>query len=391
MEIGRARLVLDLGLDREQLEHLLEVGQRLLDVAVDHAEEIQRHVELDEIGVHHHEIADRHRMVGDAAPGEQHDADEAAGDDRALADIEQRQRRLALHRGPLVGAQRFVEALRLVLLVGEVLHRLEIEQAVDRLGVGLGVALVHLAAMLDAPVGDDEGESDVAEDRDERDDGEFEGVEVPQDAADEQDLEQRRNDVEQHEREQELDAADAALDRPRHAAGLALEMEAQRQAVEMAEGVEPDHAHGMLLDLGEDRIAQLARGLRHDPCDAVGDDQHHRHGDDLLRGAERVDGLPVEQRHADIDEFRDDEARHRQDDTGPELDRFARPDIGKELAEAAQLLAEAGLGLGVGQRRRCRMARAHGRCAFVAKARPTRRERRRARMTTSAMITAPAT
>ena len=46
----------------------------------------------------------------------------------------------------LVGLQRDVVAPRLVLLVVEVFDRLEIEQRVDRLGVGALVRFVHLAA-----------------------------------------------------------------------------------------------------------------------------------------------------------------------------------------------------------------------------------------------------
>ena len=57
----RARPVLNLGRDPDQRHHLLEVGQRLLDVAVHHAEEIERRVELQQIGVDQHEIADGHR------------------------------------------------------------------------------------------------------------------------------------------------------------------------------------------------------------------------------------------------------------------------------------------------------------------------------------------
>src|SRR6185437_6632504 len=326
MERLRARRVLHLRGDGEQLEHLFQIGQRLLDVAIDHAEEVERHVELDQIGIHHDEIADRHGAGGDALPGEQHDADEAGGDDGALADIEQRQRALALHRRLLVGAQRLVEAVGLVLLVGEILHRLEIQEAVDRLGVGLAVALVHLAAVFDPPVGDDEGEGDVADDGGEGDERELEIVEPPQDAADEEDLEQRRHDVEEHEGEQELDAADAALDGARHAAGLALEMEAQRQRVQMAEGGEADHAHGVLLDLGEDRVAQLAESLGGDARDAVNDDQRHWHDDDRrMARRQRVDRLLVEQRHGDVDELGDDEAEQRQHDAQAQIGAVARP------------------------------------------------------------------
>ena len=41
-----ARLVLDLGVDFEQVEHLLDIGQALADFAIDEADEIERHGEL---------------------------------------------------------------------------------------------------------------------------------------------------------------------------------------------------------------------------------------------------------------------------------------------------------------------------------------------------------
>ena len=55
----------------------------------------------------------------------------------------------------------------------------------------------------------------------------------PQDAADEHDLQQRRQDVEQHEAEEEVDALGAALDRPADGAGAPVEMEAQAQRVQV--------------------------------------------------------------------------------------------------------------------------------------------------------------
>src|SRR5262249_34072878 len=58
-QLARAGLVLDLAVLREQPEHAIEVEQRLLDLAIDHAEEIERDVELDEKPVHQHEIAER--------------------------------------------------------------------------------------------------------------------------------------------------------------------------------------------------------------------------------------------------------------------------------------------------------------------------------------------
>ncbi len=58
-ERRRAGPILDLGLAAEEREHLLDVDHRLLDLAIDHAHEIERLVELDHHGVDHDEVADR--------------------------------------------------------------------------------------------------------------------------------------------------------------------------------------------------------------------------------------------------------------------------------------------------------------------------------------------
>ena len=87
-KVGGARPVLDLGRDLQQRHHLLEVGQRLLDIAIDHAEEVERLVQLQQVGVDQHKVADRHAAGRNPLRGEDHNADEAAGDDRALADIQ---------------------------------------------------------------------------------------------------------------------------------------------------------------------------------------------------------------------------------------------------------------------------------------------------------------
>src|SRR5689334_23424695 len=56
---------------------------------------------------------------------------------------------------------------------------LVVEQAVDRLGVRLRVARVHLAPEADAPVGDDKGEGDIGDDRRQRHEREGPVVEPP--------------------------------------------------------------------------------------------------------------------------------------------------------------------------------------------------------------------
>ena len=62
-ERRRAGRVGDLGVLLDQPEQPLHVGERLLDLAVDHAEEIERNVELDHERVDQHQVADGHRAV----------------------------------------------------------------------------------------------------------------------------------------------------------------------------------------------------------------------------------------------------------------------------------------------------------------------------------------
>ena len=62
-------------------------------------------------------------------------------------------------------------------------------------------------------------------------------------------------------RQQRVDALGAALDDARQAAGLALQVKAQRQRVDMGESRDADLAQGVILHLGEDAVAQLGEGL----------------------------------------------------------------------------------------------------------------------------------
>jgi len=83
------------------------------------------------------EIADGHGAADNARARHQHGEGHADGDDGALADVQVGQRRLALDGGALIAPERGIEAVGFVLLVTEVFYRLEIQQAVDGLGVGL--------------------------------------------------------------------------------------------------------------------------------------------------------------------------------------------------------------------------------------------------------------
>ena len=134
-------------------EHVVDVDERLFDLAVEHAHEVQRHVELHQHGVDQHEAADRARgrAMMSARRQDHHDR-HADGEDHGLAGIQHRERGVGLGRGALVALHRAVVARRLARLGAEIFHRLVIEQRVDRLGVGVHVGLVHPAADRDPPL-----------------------------------------------------------------------------------------------------------------------------------------------------------------------------------------------------------------------------------------------
>jgi hypothetical protein len=236
----------------------------LLDFAIHEAEKVQRYVQLYQIGVDEHEIAHREATGYHAASGHRHQHAEADADDRGLADVEQRQRALACDGRPLVARERLVEAIRFVMLIAEVFHGLVIQQAVDRARIRLLVGLVHLTPVLEAPFRDGECVSDVAGHAGQRHDRVPHVEHRPENAADQRHLDQRRHDVEQHERQQRIDTRGTALDGARQPAGLAFEVKRKRQRMEMAEGSQRDLTDRALRHLRERGVAQLRkRDRRH--------------------------------------------------------------------------------------------------------------------------------
>ena len=84
-----ARRILDFGILIDKVEHALHVGHRLLDLAINDTQKIERDIELDHEGVDQHQIADGHRASDHTQRRPPHDQRYSNGDDRALPDIEQ--------------------------------------------------------------------------------------------------------------------------------------------------------------------------------------------------------------------------------------------------------------------------------------------------------------
>ncbi len=163
----------------------------------------------------------------------------------------------------------------------------------------LAVHLVHLPAVFHPPGGEGDGEADVAGDRAEGDRGVAPVEQRPDDAGDQQHLEQRRQQVEHRQAQHLLDAGHAALDRAGHAAGLPVQVEAQRQAVHVAERVQRHPARRALLHGGEHRVPQLAEAGGGDAQQAVAEDQRERDRRRVLARRQRVHRVAVDERDVD--------------------------------------------------------------------------------------------
>ncbi len=220
-------------------------------------------------------------------------------------------------------------------LVAEIFDRLEIEETIHGLAVGVGVALVHLAAEFRAPFGNGEGEPDIDDNGRERDRRKQRAEEIPEEPGEDDELDDGRRDVEEREADQELDALDAAVDDARQPAGAPLEMEAQRKRVQMLEGDEGHAPHGILAHGRREVVADLREDdLQHAP-EREG---QHKADDELERGArlERIDrAAEVDGRH-DGRDLGDEERQEREHGAAFQVAAAARPEIGRERFERPQ-------------------------------------------------------
>ena len=84
---ARPRLVLHLGVDREQGEHLFHIRQRVFDLAVNKAQKMQGQINLNHVGIHQHQIAQRHGALRHVMRRQKQQHRAAHRDDQALPGI----------------------------------------------------------------------------------------------------------------------------------------------------------------------------------------------------------------------------------------------------------------------------------------------------------------
>ncbi|EXI74115.1 MAG: hypothetical protein AW07_02253 [Candidatus Accumulibacter sp. SK-11] len=241
----------------QQVEHALDVGECLPDLPVDDAEEVQRHVELDEKGVDQDEITDRHAAVDDPAGSPPHHRRHPECDDPLLPKVQPRERDLATRRSVFPELHLLIVTPRFVVFVVEVLDGFVVQQAVDRSRVGCRIGFVEVAAQRDSPVADGYGEDHVGAQGGHRDQGQSDVVAKQQDGENDADLDQGWQNRVERIADQAGDRSAAALDVARHATGLPFEMKAQRQFVQVAEDVESDPPDGALRHARKEDFTQL--------------------------------------------------------------------------------------------------------------------------------------
>ena len=220
-------------------------------------------------------------LAGDHVCRRQHHAErERDGEDDRLPGVEHRQRGVGLDRGLLVGREALVIARGLALLGAEVLHGLEVEQRVDRLGVGIGVAVIHLAADGHAPHGRLHREPEVDHDHSQHD-NHIAPVELDRENRNHKaELDDRGDERHQRHPRHLFDAVAAALKHARQPAGLLLEMKAQRELVHVRESAERELAHGMHRHLREQAFAQLGEYHHQDAHEAIEHGREQRRADE---------------------------------------------------------------------------------------------------------------
>ena len=246
-------------------------------------------------------------------------------------------------------------AIQLALLSGEILHRLVIQERVDRPRRRAGVEVVHLLAQLVAPIGDQAGIGDVGHHHHGGRGHQFPSELDPEGHADSDQFQDRGRDVEQQEVEHHVDALGPALDDLGHRPGAPRQVKAQGQSVQMPEGMFRQRPGGVLSDPFEDHVAQIVEEGAAEPRGGIGHDQRHRdRGGSAGSTRHLVDrggiGEPHQERHGLPDHDQD----HGEHDPALHLGLAVGPHIGEEAAQRGERELGVGARSGCSHRRQCR-------------------------------------
>ena len=342
-ERGRTRLVGDFRILGEQVEHGLDVDDRLLHLAIEHAHEIQRLVQLDHHGIDQHEIANRVRAIADTADAHDHHHRQADGEDDALPRVQHGQRHITANRQALIACHGLVVAFGLTPLRTEILDGLVVQQAVDGLGIGIGVALVHGPADRHAPVGGCRREPKVESDHHHHDER-IAPIELVEEHCQDQGELNDGRDARQHaEADNLFDGCATTFENTGQTTGLALQMKAQRQAVQMHEDLVRKAPHRIHRDRCKQRITPLREQLHERTQQTVECRQGNRPSKDgrhaLLLCAtlgQRI-GCPLEREgHSDGHELGDQKKAHCACHAQSQIRPVMRPYVGPQAVHGSR-------------------------------------------------------
>ena len=129
--------VIDFAIFGHKPKHTLHIGKALFDLAIQHAQKIQRNVKLNHERIDQDQIAERHGAVHHAHGGPPDHEGHGHRNNQSLAHIEHRQRRLAFDRRLLPALHALIIATGFEGFIVEVLDGLVIQQRVDSANIGL--------------------------------------------------------------------------------------------------------------------------------------------------------------------------------------------------------------------------------------------------------------
>ena len=313
----------------EQVKHLPHVHKRLPDFAIDRAKEIQGHGDLDHVGVHKNEIADGQLACLYAECGEEHDRHQPGGDQNRLPEIQKGQRVACLQRCSLIAGHRLVIAFGFPACGPEIFYGFKIQEAVDRLLIGVGVLFIHLPAKFDAPFCDREGEPDIDRDGG-KDDADITPVlKLPENGAANQDQFKHQRPGGEHQiAKQEFNTLHTTLDDPAQTARLARDVIPQGQPVDMFKSVEGEAPQRALCNLCEQGVADLLKTVCRDAGHAIGNCQADGAKSEVRHTASRqiVNSPCLQDRGDDRNEFGCHQRQKGQHNTGAKVKITNRPE-----------------------------------------------------------------
>mmetsp|Transcript_16161 Transcript_16161/g.23733 ORF Transcript_16161/g.23733 Transcript_16161/m.23733 type:complete len:298 (-) Transcript_16161:368-1261(-) len=250
--------VYHIGLLGEEGRKIPHIHQGLDDGVVHAPQEVEGREEVDHVRVHRHKLPEVHLPPADGVHGDGQPSHQSGVHYGTLHAVEQGQGGLHADAVVLVLLHRFAEALQLVLLVREVLHRLVVDDAVRCLVVELVVVLVGCLPELAPPQRDVHGQKAINDHTTKRQQGNSPHFEVQRkDNANSQALRQRRHQVEEEVGDEGVGGLRAAVHAADDVPHLLLQVPLQAQVVQVRKCALGDLHVGLLLHLEVDDALSL--------------------------------------------------------------------------------------------------------------------------------------